>query len=790
MAKIEKNANDFIQSQFGTKLRWYQYQVTGGYVALFILFAILWWYLERKRYKAFRGNASAARKLILPAFKPLLVVTTVVSFGYSCYFLVRLLLDICVFHISTVENVLMNAGREFIALLVIVFMWQKNLTLPSLVMAIVQAFVVCVYIIPVLSIMTALNADMGVMKWVYHSSKIVVLLLYAIVFVRPPVRATTRVLREYCVYSMIYVSLDMVYSELFLTRQLKAAINVALGTMIWSSFYPFLIYRLLRADTTFWRGIGDRANVLDKFLRQKQLLSETLSSEGLHLLIDLHRKHIIDFAFLHIKAPIGRGTHAVVFRGTLNTTCNVAVKVYTPPEWTDDIIADFSNETALCGALQHPNIVTFYGMCISPPNICLVSELCAGNLMEFIKAQARRKRQVSHHCQLGYILDIARAIAYLHSFTPSFVHRDIKPENFVVSKFGVVKLTDFGESRSLPQENESIHNKDALHVPQMVFTENETPFQVLQSPGGAQPWGNMLTIRGTVEYMAPEIMNAQSGVALYNEKADIYSFAITMWDILHPLAPSKYPTIKNRCSTYDAVLGGTRPVIDASIDYKLRDILERCWVANPVYRPTAAALVEELEALQRDNLIPVALLLQRNLHFREQYFKLTKKVTKSFLNEGAVKCLLSKGVVCSKKAALRLGNALLDHGWIHHVKHSRSFEYPNSHFTMDQKKLELYRHYSHDRPKSPGSNIYIDICDESSPFSTSFTETSDPWVSSSLQFQDTYSEKKECKCKKLGQGFYRKSVHRRAVDFLSTTPEDDIMTSTHYEQEDYFPSFS
>ncbi|KAJ0389356.1 hypothetical protein ATCC90586_010964 [Pythium insidiosum] len=133
-------------------------------------------------------------------------------------------------------------------------------------------------------------------------------------------------------------------------------------TSIWAALGPVFIWRVLIADTQHWRGMGQRAVSLQTLFRQKHNLSERVSSQGLHVLIEMHRKFIIDFAYLELRQRIGTGASAVVFHGLLHSKTDVAVKVYTPSEFSEDTVAAFSQEAALCGALHHPNVVKFYGM--------------------------------------------------------------------------------------------------------------------------------------------------------------------------------------------------------------------------------------------------------------------------------------------------------------------------------------------------------------------------------------------------------------------------------------------
>lgn len=75
----------------------------------------------------------------------------------------------------------------------------------------------------------------------------------------------------------------------------------------------------------------------------------------------------------------------------------------------------------------------------------------------------------------------------------NIIHRDIKPENIFVDENGTFKLGDFGAAKQLE------HSQTAL------------------------------SRRGTPNYMAPEVLNAQKG----DSRADIYSLGIVMYQLLN-----------------------------------------------------------------------------------------------------------------------------------------------------------------------------------------------------------------------------------------------------------------
>lgn len=429
-----------------------------GYGIMCLLCITLVIYLRHNRYTALRGDANAARKIILPAYEPLLWVLGCTTGIYTAFFCSALATELYTYDISKLATEVFYSGRQFVFLSVIVFMLQKSVSGPALRRTLMITLVLSTYTIPLVWVITTYYSvsDLYVPLTV---ARALMLLLYSYVFIRPPARASKRTLREYCVFAYVYYALLFSYNECFRRGHLETGFYLTYSNLLCGSLCPLVIWRVLRADTEHWRGMGQRAVALQRLFCQTRGMPERVSSKGLHILIEMHRQFIIDFAYLELQQRIGVGASAVVFKGLLRSSTDVAVKVYTPTDFTEDTVAAFSQEAALCGALHHPNIVAFHGMCVCPPTICLVNELCVGSLEDVTCAAARRRSRVGEHdhnrqqllLNVAYMLDAARAVAYLHSFRPPFLHRDIKPTNFLVDANSTVKLTDFGESRSLPR---------------------------------------------------------------------------------------------------------------------------------------------------------------------------------------------------------------------------------------------------------------------------------------------------------------------------------------------------
>ena len=146
------------------------------------------------------------------------------------------------------------------------------------------------------------------------------------------------------------------------------------------------------------------------------------------------------------------------------------------------------------------------------------------------------------------------------------MHRDIKPDNFLVVSLGEnvdvnCKLTDFGSARNVN-----------MLMTNMTFTKGI----------------------GTPVYMSPEILARQH----YKTPADIYSFAITMFEVLgwqecYPRRLFKFPW-----KIAEFVSGGKRrEKIDELTDQQY-DLITKCWCQEPRERLKINEILSTLETFK------------------------------------------------------------------------------------------------------------------------------------------------------------------------------------------------
>lgn len=172
---------------------------------------------------------------------------------------------------------------------------------------------------------------------------------------------------------------------------------------------------------------------------------------------------------------------------------NVAIKVL-KQEYSKDknFVSKFRVEAQSAASLIHPNIVNVYDVGEDDGLYYIVMELIEGITL---KHYIEKKGKLSYRETISIAIQIANGIECAHN--NQIVHRDIKPQNIMISREGKVKVTDFGIARAASAN-----------------TIN----------------GNAM---GSVHYISPE----QAGGKYVDEKSDIYSLGITMFEMLTGTVP-------------------------------------------------------------------------------------------------------------------------------------------------------------------------------------------------------------------------------------------------------------
>ena len=153
---------------------------------------------------------------------------------------------------------------------------------------------------------------------------------------------------------------------------------------------------------------------------------------------------ISDFEIL---AKVGEGSFGVVFKAKYKKTgCIYAIKSIDKKNKTNqEGRSYFKREIEIMYKIRHPNIVRLYTHFEDDHYCYFVMEyISKGNLYSLLEKQ--RKKCFDAKLVAHYIRDLMSAVYYLHQMDPPIIHRDIKLENVLLHEDGTIKLTDFGWS--------------------------------------------------------------------------------------------------------------------------------------------------------------------------------------------------------------------------------------------------------------------------------------------------------------------------------------------------------
>ncbi|EAS01207.2 cyclin-dependent kinase-like protein (macronuclear) [Tetrahymena thermophila SB210] len=145
---------------------------------------------------------------------------------------------------------------------------------------------------------------------------------------------------------------------------------------------------------------------------------------------------------------IGKGTYGEVFRARDQETHEiVALKKTITKLENDGIPSSALREISLLKEINHENVVVLKDIIIQNNLLYLVFEFCESDLKKFLDSKTKVAGQFLDALTIKKIVyQIIRGVAACH--TRRIMHRDLKPQNILIDKNEVVKIADFGLSRT------------------------------------------------------------------------------------------------------------------------------------------------------------------------------------------------------------------------------------------------------------------------------------------------------------------------------------------------------
>ena len=239
------------------------------------------------------------------------------------------------------------------------------------------------------------------------------------------------------------------------------------------------------------------------------------------------------FQILSTLGDGGMGTvYLALMTGEGGFEKRVALKVLKPDLSSDpDSVELFLREARLASQLNHPNIVQVFDGGLDRGNLYLVLEYVnGGDLDGVIRASRKRGRPISPAAVAQVGAQVCEALCAMFELsddqgTPLVqAHRDISPGNVLLSRAGVVKLSDFGVVRL--RESKTAVGK----------------------------------VRGKWEYFPPELIHGN-----HDQRGDLFALGITLYklaSLMHPFAAATAPQhFERACRDDPAPIAGLPEVL-------------------------------------------------------------------------------------------------------------------------------------------------------------------------------------------------------------------------------------
>ena len=269
--------------------------------------------------------------------------------------------------------------------------------------------------------------------------------------------------------------------------------------------------------------------------------------------------------------------YSTLYRGKYfhNDICIKEIKNIINLEETE--LDKIKNEIDISLKLHHKNIINTLGYSFNQKKtkIYIISEYMKNkSLKYFIET---KKGNIPLKQKLLFIYEISLAIEYMHSRNYKILHRDIKSSNILLDDNLHCKLCDFGMSKYYINDKSLKLNIDGSN--NSLSTNYQTNSQ------------------STLFWMSPEYLCD----GIINEKSDIYSFGILIWEIfMEDTNPYKNININDYLLGNKEIVCNKRPIInDDNFKEcpKIKELIQLMWNNDYNKRPDICYILNLLEDL-------------------------------------------------------------------------------------------------------------------------------------------------------------------------------------------------
>uniref|UniRef100_A0A8C5H3Z9 Tyrosine-protein kinase n=1 Tax=Gouania willdenowi TaxID=441366 RepID=A0A8C5H3Z9_GOUWI len=253
---------------------------------------------------------------------------------------------------------------------------------------------------------------------------------------------------------------------------------------------------------------------------------------------------------LTFMKELGSGQFGVVKLGKWREEHKVAIKAIREGAMCEE---DFYEEARVMMRLCHPKLVQLYGVCLQQRPLLIVAEFMEnGCLLNFLR---QKSGTLTDAWLISVCQDVCEGMEYLEEH--QFIHRDLAARNCLVNEHNVVKVSDFGMTRYVLDN------------------------QYTSSSGAKFP----------VKWSPPEVLHYSK----YSSKSDIWSFGVVMWEVY---SEGRTP-FENRSNVevVTDITRGIRLYRPHRASPSLYAVMYRCWHEKPQGRPPFSELLQEIKKM-------------------------------------------------------------------------------------------------------------------------------------------------------------------------------------------------
>lgn len=235
----------------------------------------------------------------------------------------------------------------------------------------------------------------------------------------------------------------------------------------------------------------------------------------------------------------------------VDKTTNTQYAIKCIRDLEEGMTQQINTELSLLQSCDSPFVVKYYGYYRENEFIYVVLEyMDAGSLKSVIEQTGPIPEDI-----LAIIaVQVIRGLVELHG--KHIIHRDLKPSNLLISRAGIAQLADFGAGRILTSTLD-----------------------------------NAMTFSGTVTYMAPERISADS----YSYPSDIWSLGLSLYEC----ATGKYPydsaetgEVREFFALWSSIVKSESPKLPSKFSIEFRNFVQQCLRKEPEDRPKAHVLLD------------------------------------------------------------------------------------------------------------------------------------------------------------------------------------------------------